>query len=159
MDGSFAMGVGYALLEEIPQFEDGGADGRWNLNRYHVALARDCAIHDVEKVILPPESPDAPARGIAEVSMCPIAPAVANAVAHATGRRFRSLPITADKVRAAQIALSVGALVVLAVSGWLGGNLSYRYGVRVAREVDQQIGFTAGSAPELATEETPLASE
>ncbi|HEX5094509.1 MAG TPA: DUF2231 domain-containing protein, partial [Acidimicrobiia bacterium] len=65
----------------------------------------------------------------------------------------------ADKVRAAQIALSVGALVVLAVSGWLGGNLSYRYGVRVAREVDQQIGFTAGSAPELATEETPLASE
>ena len=65
----------------------------------------------------------------------------------------------ANKVRAAQIALSAGALVVLAFSGWLGGKLSYRYGVRVAREADQQIGFTAASAPETATEEASLASE
>ncbi len=101
MDGSFAMGVGFALLEDIPPFEDGGADGTWNLHRYHVALARDCALGRVEKVILPPESPDAPARGIAEVAMLPIAPAIANAVAHATGVRFRALPITPDKVRAA----------------------------------------------------------
>jgi CO/xanthine dehydrogenase Mo-binding subunit len=101
MDGSFAFGVGYALLEELPPYEDGASDGKWNLNRYHVPLARDCAIHGVEKVVLPPESPDAPARGVAEVTTCPVAPAIANAVAHATGKRFRSLPITPDKVRAA----------------------------------------------------------
>lgn len=101
MDGSFAMGVGFALLEDLPPFEDGASDGRWNLDRYHVALAGDCALHRVEKVILPPESPEAPARGIAEVAFCPVAPAIANAVAHATGVRFRELPITRDKVRAA----------------------------------------------------------
>lgn len=101
MDGSFAMGVGYALLEDLPPYEQGASDGRWNLNRYHVPLARDCAIHTTEKILLPPESPDAPARGIAEVAFCPVAPAIANAVAHAIGKRFRSLPITADRVRAA----------------------------------------------------------
>jgi CO/xanthine dehydrogenase Mo-binding subunit len=101
MDGAFAMGVGMALFEEIPQYEDGGSDGRWNLNRYHVALVGDCAIHRGEKVIYPPEAPDVPARGVAEVTMCSIAPAIANAVAHAIGTRFRSLPISPDKVRAA----------------------------------------------------------
>jgi len=101
MDGCFSQGVGYALLEELPPFEQGAADGTWNLNRYHVPLAADCAIHAVEKIILPPESPDAPARGVAEVAFCPVAPAIANAVAHATGKRFRSLPITPDAVRAA----------------------------------------------------------
>jgi CO/xanthine dehydrogenase Mo-binding subunit len=101
MDGSFAFGVGYALLEDLPPYEDGASDGKWNLNRYRVPLSRDCAIHGVAKVVLPPESPDAPARGVAEVTTCPIAPAVANAVAHATGKRFRSLPITPDKIRAA----------------------------------------------------------
>jgi uncharacterized membrane protein len=39
------------------------------------------------------------------------------------------------------IALSVGALLALAVSGWLGGRLSYRYGVRVAAEQTQAEGF------------------
>jgi uncharacterized membrane protein len=37
--------------------------------------------------------------------------------------------------------LSVVALAVLAVSGWLGGMMTYRYGVRVARESDQVEGY------------------
>jgi uncharacterized membrane protein len=40
-----------------------------------------------------------------------------------------------------QIVLSVVALAVLAVSGSLGGRLSYHYGVRVADEVSQADGF------------------
>jgi uncharacterized membrane protein len=39
------------------------------------------------------------------------------------------------------IAVSVGALVLLAMSGWLGGRLSYRYGVRVADESTQAEGY------------------
>ncbi len=101
LDGCFAMGVGQALTEDIPTFEDGGGNGRWNLHRYHVPLSGDVALGRVEKVILPPESDDAPARGIAEVGMVAVAPAIANAVAHATGVRFRSLPITPAKVREA----------------------------------------------------------
>jgi CO/xanthine dehydrogenase Mo-binding subunit len=95
------MGVGHALFEELPADQDGAANGRWNLNRYHVALSSDCAIHDVEKVIVPPDSDDPSPRGIAELVLTPVAPAIANAVAHATGQRFRSLPITPEKVRAA----------------------------------------------------------
>ena len=99
MDGAFAMGVGHALLENLPAFEDGPTTGRWNLDRYHVALAGDSALGKIEKVILPPESETAPARGIAEVVLNPVAPAIANAVTHAIEVRFRDLPITAEKVR------------------------------------------------------------
>ena len=99
MDGAFAMGVGHALLENLPAFEDGPTTGRWNLDRYHVALAGDSALGKIEKVILPPESETAPARGIAEVVLNPVAPAIANAVTHAIDVRFRDLPITAEKVR------------------------------------------------------------
>lgn len=44
------------------------------------------------------------------------------------------------------IALSAVALAVLGASGWLGGKLTYRYGVRVVDEQTQAEGFTAGSA-------------
>jgi uncharacterized membrane protein len=45
------------------------------------------------------------------------------------------------KTRGGQMALSIGALAILAVSGWLGGKLAYRYGVRVADEQTQSEGF------------------
>ena len=40
-----------------------------------------------------------------------------------------------------QIVLSAAALVFLGVSGFLGGMLAYRYGVRVAAETDQAEGY------------------
>lgn len=40
-----------------------------------------------------------------------------------------------------QLALSAVGIAVLLVSGWLGGMLSYRFGVRVADEVTQREGF------------------
>jgi CO/xanthine dehydrogenase Mo-binding subunit len=99
MDGQWAMGIGHALLEDLPPSADGAASGTWNLNQYYVPLARDCALDSTEKVILPPESPDAPARGMGEVPLLPVPPAIANAIAHATGQRFRDLPITSEKIR------------------------------------------------------------
>jgi len=42
---------------------------------------------------------------------------------------------------AAGFALSLVALAVVGVSGWLGGELAYRYGVRVADEQTQSHGF------------------
>ncbi|MGH6737020.1 MAG: xanthine dehydrogenase family protein molybdopterin-binding subunit [Methyloceanibacter sp.] len=100
MDGGWAMGIGHTLLEGLPTDADGAANGKWNLDRYHVALSADCAIHDVEKIFIPPDPADSIPRGIAELVMITVGPAISNAVMHAIGHRFRSLPITPDKVRA-----------------------------------------------------------
>jgi uncharacterized membrane protein len=48
---------------------------------------------------------------------------------------------TDDEVSVGLIALSVVALAVLGLSGWLGGKLAYRYGVRVVEEDLQADGF------------------
>ncbi|ONM50304.1 DUF2231 domain-containing protein [Nocardia donostiensis] len=44
-------------------------------------------------------------------------------------------------VPAGPLVLSVVSLIALAVSGYLGGKLAYRYGVRVADETTQATGF------------------
>lgn len=46
-------------------------------------------------------------------------------------------------VPAGPLLLSAVALAALGVSGYLGGKLAYRYGVRVAAEADQAEGFTS----------------
>lgn len=46
-----------------------------------------------------------------------------------------------DEVTGTHLALTVIALLALGVSGWLGGKLSYHYGVRVAAETDQAEGY------------------
>lgn len=43
------------------------------------------------------------------------------------------------------IMLTVIALLLLSVSGWLGGKLAYRYGVRVADEQTQLEGFASAA--------------
>jgi uncharacterized membrane protein len=47
----------------------------------------------------------------------------------------------AEETSAGQLVLSIVALVLLAASGWLGGMLTYRFGVRVAEERHQADGF------------------
>ncbi|MFH7341157.1 DUF2231 domain-containing protein [Streptomyces sp. KHY 26] len=44
------------------------------------------------------------------------------------------------------LALSAVSLVLLGVSGFLGGKLAYRYGVRVADEDTQAEGYTPGTS-------------
>jgi uncharacterized membrane protein len=46
-----------------------------------------------------------------------------------------------DPVAVGPLVLSAASLAVLAVSGYLGGKLAYRYGVRVAEETDQSEGY------------------
>jgi uncharacterized membrane protein len=45
------------------------------------------------------------------------------------------------ETEAGPMVLSFIAIVVLGVSGWIGGMLSYRFGVRVAKETVQADGF------------------
>ena len=92
--GGFAMGVGYALLETLPPYEDGPGNGKWNLGEYVIARGSDLPLHDLEIEVLPPVESEEPPKGMAEVVMVPVVPALLNAIYDATGHRFRSLPVT-----------------------------------------------------------------
>ena len=48
-----------------------------------------------------------------------------------------------SKVSTGPLTLSVIAIVLLLASGWLGGMLAYRFGVRVADEITQAEGYRA----------------
>jgi CO/xanthine dehydrogenase Mo-binding subunit len=99
--GGFAMGVGYALLESLPPFEGGPGNGQWNLGQYLIARGSDLPLHDLEIEMLPPLTPDEPPKGMAEVVMIPVVPALLNAIFDATGRRFQSLPVTTAMLKGA----------------------------------------------------------
>jgi CO/xanthine dehydrogenase Mo-binding subunit len=99
--GGFAMGVGYALLETLPPFEDGPGNGQWNLGDYVIARGSDLPLHGLEIEVLPPLSPKEGPKGMAEVVMIPVVPALLNAIADAIGRRFQSLPVTQSMLKEA----------------------------------------------------------
>src|SRR5699024_7957766 len=101
MQGGLAMGIGYALHEELPLYEDGPGNGTWNFAQYRVPLAQDVAVWSQTSEVLPPLSKTDPAKGMAEVVMIPVVAAIVNGVAHATGKRFRSLPIKPEQVQEA----------------------------------------------------------
>ena len=99
MQGSFAMGIGQTLMEQFPQsLADGPGAGNWNLHLYHVPLAKDCALGKTEFNILPSHPKEDP-KGMSEVVFNPIASAIVNAVADATGKRFTTLPLTPDLIK------------------------------------------------------------
>jgi CO/xanthine dehydrogenase Mo-binding subunit len=100
-EGGFAMGVGYALHEYLPLYEDGPGNGQWNLDQYTIPRASDLPVWTYATEVLPPLGPTDVPKGIAELVMCPVPAAVLNAVSDATGKRFASLPVTADMIKAA----------------------------------------------------------
>ncbi|HEY4862369.1 MAG TPA: molybdopterin cofactor-binding domain-containing protein [Xanthobacteraceae bacterium] len=101
LQGGLSMGIGHALHEYLPLYEDGPGDGTWNWHRYRLPRASDVAVWKQTADILAPRSEKDPPKGMAEVVTIAIIPAIANAVAHAIGRRFYEMPITPDKIRVA----------------------------------------------------------
>jgi CO/xanthine dehydrogenase Mo-binding subunit len=97
--GGFAMSVGFVLLESLPPYEGGPGNGKWNLGQYVVPRASDLPLHDLEVEVLPPIDSDERPKGMAEVVMMPVAPALINAINDATGHRFRSLPVTQAMIK------------------------------------------------------------
>jgi CO/xanthine dehydrogenase Mo-binding subunit len=101
LQGGLAMGIGHALHEYLPLYEDGPGNGTWNFNRYTLPRASDVAVWQQTGEVLPPLSDSDPPKGMAEVVMIAVVPAIVNGIAHATGLRFRELPVTPAKVLAA----------------------------------------------------------
>jgi CO/xanthine dehydrogenase Mo-binding subunit len=91
IEGAVAMGVGYALQEEVKLKSDGG----WtdSFTEYLLPTTLDTPI--ITPIILEHPEPSGPfgARGVGEAGVGPVAPAIANAIAAATGKRVTSLPI------------------------------------------------------------------
>jgi CO/xanthine dehydrogenase Mo-binding subunit len=98
IQGGTATGIGLALHEQMPLYEDGPGNGTWNFNRYLLPRGSDVAVWTQTADILPPLSADEPAKGMAEVVVIPIMAAILNGIAHAIGHRFRTLPVTPDQV-------------------------------------------------------------
>lgn len=98
IQGGTAMGLGHALMEELPLYERGPGDGTWNFNRYILPRAKDVAVWQQTTEFLPVLSETSPPKGMAELGMIPILPATSNALTHATGKRFYEFPVTADKI-------------------------------------------------------------
>jgi xanthine dehydrogenase YagR molybdenum-binding subunit len=97
--GGMVGGVGMALLEQAEWDTRVGRVMNANLAEYLVPVNAD--VQELEALFVPSDdrlfSPLG-AKGLAEVAICGVAPAIANAVYHATGRRVRDLPITPEKL-------------------------------------------------------------
>lgn len=99
IEGALVMGLGMALFEEAVYDERSGRVVNDNLADYHVAVHADLPTLDVTLLDRPdPHIGDFGARGLGEIGITGIAAAIANAVYHATGKRFRELPITIEKL-------------------------------------------------------------
>jgi CO/xanthine dehydrogenase Mo-binding subunit len=89
--GGITQAAGQALMEDLAQ--EGGRIGNRNLDRYRIPRAKD--MPEIRAVLIENPDPASPtgAKGIGEPAVELMAPAIANAVYNATGRRFRGLPI------------------------------------------------------------------
>src|SRR4029453_1667404 len=95
--GGIAMGIGMALLEETVSDRTGRLVTT-SLAEYVVAVNADVRDVDVLFVGEPDSMTPLGTKGVGELSITGMAAAIANAAYHATGTRFRSLPISIEKV-------------------------------------------------------------
>jgi xanthine dehydrogenase YagR molybdenum-binding subunit len=97
--GAMTMGVGAALMEELVVDKRAGFFVNHDLAGYEVPVHADIPHQDV--IFLDetdPMSSPMKAKGIAELGICGVGAAVANAIYNATGVRVRDYPITLDKL-------------------------------------------------------------
>jgi CO/xanthine dehydrogenase Mo-binding subunit len=93
--GGIAQGIGMALMEEY-------VPGRTeNLHDYLIPTIGD--VPEIETILVEVPDPEGPfgAKGLGEHVLIPTAPAILNAIRHATGVLVRRLPATPDRVLAA----------------------------------------------------------
>lgn len=97
VEGGVAMGVGFALEEEM-LFDANGRHINPNLTNYIMPTSLDAP--EIEVDIVDSYDPTGPfgAKGVGEPTLVPTAAAIANAIYDAVGVRITSLPATAERV-------------------------------------------------------------
>jgi xanthine dehydrogenase YagR molybdenum-binding subunit len=97
--GGMVGGVGMALMEQADWDSNIGRVMNANLAEYLVPVNAD--IQELDALFVPSEDKifnPLGAKGVAEIALTGVAPAIANAIYNATGRRVRHLPITPDRL-------------------------------------------------------------
>jgi isoquinoline 1-oxidoreductase len=94
VEGAVMMGLGGALFEAIAF--DGGKITNASFGGYRVPRFAD--LPELETVLV--NRPDLPSAGAGETPIIAIAPAIGNAIFHATGQRLRSLPMAPHGLKA-----------------------------------------------------------
>ena len=94
--GGMTQGLGYALLERV-DFDNGFLQNT-NFDEYLIPTSLD--VPEIVSAFIEKPFKDGPfgAKNIGEPGMIPTAPAILNAVYHATGRRVRNLPAGLEQV-------------------------------------------------------------
>ena len=94
IEGAVSMGMGFALKEEFVPGETTG------FKQYRIPNARETP--EIVPLMVEMIDPSAGlgAKGAAECATVAVAPAIANAIADATGARIHHLPATPDRLRA-----------------------------------------------------------
>ena len=105
MHGSMMMGMGEALMEQII-YDERGRILNANLAEYKIPTAVD--MPHLEAIIIESDEPNGPygAKEVGEGAIMPVIPSILNAIYDATGLRIDELPITPERVVAAQLASS-----------------------------------------------------
>ncbi len=100
VEGGFAQGMGYALMENI-HYNNGTVENP-NFYDYRIPTQMDVPDH-IESLWVESDDPLGPfgAKGIGEPSLVPVAAAVANAIYNAIGIRIHDMPYSPEKVLAA----------------------------------------------------------
>lgn len=95
--GGMSMGLGYALSEEM-KFDDKGRLLNGNLLDYKLPTAMDHP--ELHALFVETDDPSGPFgnKALGEPPTIPVAPAVRNAVLHATGVAVNSLPLSPQKL-------------------------------------------------------------
>lgn len=97
MRGGAVQGMGWALFEQLDH-DEGGHLLTGSFLDYAIPAAE--RVPEIDALIVEVPAPDGPfgAKGIGEAPVVAAAPAIANAVAAATGVRFHELPMTPPRV-------------------------------------------------------------
>ena len=95
IEGGVAQGIGLALMEN---FVPGRTE---NLHDYLIPTFGDMPSFNHHIIEVPDAEGPYGAKGLGEHVLIPTAPAILNAIRHATGAKVRHLPATPDKVLAA----------------------------------------------------------
>ena len=96
VEGGVAQGLGYALMEEV--VTEDGVMRNPDLATYLIPTSKDMPEIEAIAVEYPEDLGPYGAKGVGEITLVPVAPAIINAIYDAVGVRLNRIPATPERV-------------------------------------------------------------